>query len=158
MEGLLESIPYYLTILGAVCGAVTTAILGGMVLWTWRDIRARSRDILAQVLATVLVIALPVIGLVVYLMIRPRETLADAYERSLEQEALLQAIEEPETCPGCGQRVKGSFLYCPSCHTKLKKPCSHCGQPLQLGWSLCPYCGASSTPQAIEPVPAASSQ
>lgn len=153
MEQILENIPTYLTILSTICGGVTIALLGGMVIWTFRDIRARSRDILAQILATLLVLVLPLIGLVVYLMLRPRETLEEAYEHSLEQEALLQAIEEPENCPGCGQRVKGSYLYCPACHTQLKRACPSCGSPLNLRWSLCPYCGASVTPQAIEPIP-----
>jgi hypothetical protein len=153
MEDILESIPFYLTILSTICGGLTVALLGGMAIWTFRDIRARSRDVLAQILATLLVIALPIIGLVVYLMLRPRETLADAYERSLEQEALLQAIEEPEICPGCGQRVKSDYLYCPACHTRLKRACPECGRPLHLRWSLCPYCSASVAPQALEPVP-----
>lgn len=150
MESLLENIPTYLTILSTICGGVIVALLGGMAIWTFRDIRARSRDILAQILATLLVLALPVVGLVVYLMLRPRETLEEAYEHSLEQEALLQAIEEPEECPGCGQRVKGSFLYCPNCHTRLKKACPQCDQPLRLNWSICPYCGARVTPQALD--------
>jgi len=154
MEDILESIPTYLTILSTVCGGVTIALLGGVAIWTFRDIHARSRDILAQILATLLVIVLPVIGLVVYLMLRPRETLAEAYERSLEQEALLQAIEEPEVCPGCGQRVRSDYLYCPACHTRLKRACPACGRPLHLRWSLCPYCGTSVAPQALEPVPA----
>jgi hypothetical protein len=153
MEDILESIPFYLTILSTICGGLTVALLGGMAIWAFRDIRARSRDILAQILATLLVIALPIIGLVVYLMLRPRETLADAYERSLEQEALLQAIEEPEVCPGCGQRVKSDYLYCPACHTRLKRACPECGRPLHLRWSLCPFCSASVAPQALEPVP-----
>ena len=153
MEDILESIPFYLTILSTICGGLTVALFGGMAIWTFRDIRARSRDVLAQILATLLVIALPIIGLVVYLMLRPRETLADAYERSLEQEALLQAIEEPEVCPGCGQRVKSDYLYCPACHTRLKRACPECGRPLHLRWSLCPYCSASVAPQALEPVP-----
>ena len=153
MENILESIPFYLTILSTICGGLTVALLGGMSIWTFRDIRARSRDVLAQILATLLVITLPIVGLVVYMMLRPRETLAEAYERSLEQEALLQAIEEPEVCPGCGQRVRGNYLYCPSCHTKLKQPCPQCGSPLHMRWSLCPYCGASVAPQVLEPVP-----
>jgi hypothetical protein len=153
MESLLENIPTYLTILSTICGGVLVALLGGMAIWTFRDIRARSRDILAQILATLLVLVLPVIGLVVYLMLRPRETLEEAYEHSLEQEALLQAIEEPEECPGCGLRVGASFLYCPDCHTRLKKACPECGEPLRLHWSLCPYCGTSVTPQVVEPVP-----
>ena len=152
METLLENIPTFLTILSTICGAVVVAMVGGMAIWTFRDIQARSRDVLAQILATLLVLVLPVIGFVVYLMLRPRETLEEAYEHSLEQEALLQAIEEPEECPGCGQRVKGNFLYCPDCHTRLKKACPECNSALRLNWSLCPYCGASVTPQAIEPV------
>jgi len=152
MESLLENIPTILTILSTVCGAVIVAMVGGMAIWTFRDIRARSRDVLAQILATLLVLVLPIIGFVVYLMLRPRETLEEAYEHSLEQEALLQAIEEPEECPGCGQRVNGNFLYCPDCHTRLKKACPECGRALRLNWSLCPYCGASVTPQALEPV------
>ena len=153
MEDILGRIPFYLTILSTVCGGLTVALWGGMALWTFRDIRARSRDILAQLLATLLVMALPVIGLVVYMMLRPRETLSDAYERSLEQEALLQAIEEPEVCPGCGQRVKSDYLHCPACHTRLKRACPACGRPLHLRWSLCPYCSTSVVPQAVEPVP-----
>ena len=156
MESLLERLPTLLTILSTICGAVTIAMLGGMVIWTFRDIRARSRDVLAQILATLLVLVLPVIGLVVYLMLRPRETLEEAYEHSLEQEALLQAIEEPEECPGCGQRIDIGFLYCPDCHTRLKKACPGCGQPLRLHWSLCPYCGTTVTPQALDPVPSSS--
>jgi RNA polymerase subunit RPABC4/transcription elongation factor Spt4 len=153
MEDILGRIPFYLTILSTVCGGLTVALWGGMALWTFRDIRARSRDILAQLLATLLVMALPVIGLVVYMMLRPRETLSDAYERSLEQEALLQAIEEPEVCPGCGQRVKSDYLFCPACHTRLKRACPACDRPLHLRWSLCPYCSTSVVPQAVEPVP-----
>lgn len=155
METILENVPTYLTILSSICGGVTAALLGGMVIWTFRDIRSRSRDVLAQILATLLVLVLPVIGLVVYLMLRPRETLDEAYEHSLEQETLLQAIEEPEKCPGCGQRVRGDYLYCPACHTHLKKACPDCGRALHLSWSLCPYCGADVALQAPEPMPAA---
>ena len=149
----IDKILDLLVILSAVCGAVTVALVAGMAIWAFRDIQARSRDVLAQILATLLVLLLPVIGFVVYLMLRPRETLADAYERSLEQEALLQAIEEPETCHGCGQRVKGDFLYCPTCHTRVKKACPQCSRALRLGWSLCPFCGTSVTQQVVEPVP-----
>lgn len=152
METLLENIPTYLTILSTVCGGVLVALLGGMAIWTFRDIRARSRDILAQILATILVLVLPIVGLVVYLMLRPRETLEEAYEHSLEQEALLQAIEETDECPGCGQQVDAGFLYCPDCHTRLKKACPECGRALRLHWTLCPYCGERVTPQAVEPV------
>jgi hypothetical protein len=148
--GLLDEITITIS---AICGATIIALWGGMGIWAFRDIRARSRDILAQLLATLLVLVLPVIGFIVYLMLRPQETLAEAYERSLEQEALLQAIEEPEICPGCGQRVRGEYLFCPSCHTKLKRACPACSRPIHPRWALCPYCGTDVTPQVLEPVP-----
>ena len=67
--------------------------------------RSRSRDTFAQLGSLLLVALLTIPGLIIYLLIRPRETLSEAYERSLEEEALLQEIEEKPTCPGCGQRV-----------------------------------------------------
>jgi predicted amidophosphoribosyltransferase len=90
----------------------------------------------------VLVLTLP--GLLIYVFLRPRETLSEAYERSLEEEALLQEIEEKPVCPGCGQRVQAAWQACPHCHTRLKQPCSRCNKLLELSWNLCPYC---ATPQ-----------
>ncbi|NLE43159.1 MAG: zinc ribbon domain-containing protein [Chloroflexi bacterium] len=157
MEDILAKVPTILTILATICGGVSAALIVGMAIWTFRDIRSRSRDILAQILATIMVLVLPIIGLIVYFMLRPQETLAEAYERSLEQEALLQAIEEPDICPGCGQRGSSDYLYCPACHTQLRRACPSCRRPMHLRWSICPYCGASVTPQALEPVQAAMS-
>ncbi len=138
-------------------GAITAALWLGMVIWTWRDIRQRSRDPLAQIAAALVVAVLGVFGLIVYIMLRPTETLAEAYERSLEEEALLQNIEEKPLCPGCGRPVKDEWQLCPYCHTKLKKPCVSCDTMLELAWNICPVC---ATPQvayetaAPDPVPA----
>lgn len=131
-----------LAVLAAI-GAMTAAFWLALIIWTFRDMRSRSRDIFAQILAALLVAILFLPGVVIYIMLRPKETLAEAYERSLEEEALLQGIEETLACPGCGARVQSNFVVCPQCHTKLKKPCTHCGQALNLRWSVCPYC---STP------------
>jgi predicted amidophosphoribosyltransferase/uncharacterized membrane protein len=156
MEEILNVISQLLFWIILIAGAVFTALHGGAIVWTFRDMRARSRDVLAQIVATLLVALIPLFGLIVYVMLRPRETLAEAYERSLEQEALLQAIEEPEVCPGCGQRTRSAYLLCPTCHTTLKQPCPSCKQPLHLHWAVCPYCGTHVTPQVVEPVPASS--
>jgi len=126
-------------------GAGLTALWLGMTLWTWQDMRARSRDPIAQIMATIIVFVLPLFGLIVYLMLRPRETLADAYERSLEEEALLQEIEEKPHCPGCGRAVQNNWQVCPYCHTRLKKSCINCEQLLELTWNLCPHCATPQT-------------
>ncbi|MCC7449998.1 MAG: zinc ribbon domain-containing protein [Anaerolineae bacterium] len=139
-----QTISQLLLFLAMATGAVVAATWLGMVLWTLRDIRARSRDVLAQGAATLMVAVLHVFGLILYLMLRPRETLAEAYERSLEEEALLQGIEEKPICPGCGRPSKEQWQVCPYCHTRLKKPCIQCNQLLDLPWNICPYC---ATPQ-----------
>ncbi len=128
----------------AMVGAMVAAFWLALIIWTFRDMRSRSRDIFAQILAALLVAVLFVVGWVIYLMLRPKETLAEAYERSLEEEALFQGIEEVLACPGCGSRVQGEFVVCPNCHTKLKKSCQSCGRALNLRWGVCPYCGAPS--------------
>ncbi len=132
-------------------GVVLAAFWLAMIIWTYRDMRARSRDTLAQILVTVIVALLTLPGLLIYLFLRPRETLSEAYERSLEEEALLQEIEEKPACPACGQRVRENWQACPYCHTRLKKPCIQCHQTLELSWNLCPYCAANQLSHA-EPV------
>jgi hypothetical protein len=136
----VESIVLVLQIILAFAGATTAGLWLTLIIWTFRDMRARSRDVFAQILAALLAAILFLPGLVIYRLLRPQETLAEAYERSLEEEALLQGIEEALVCPGCGSRVQGEFVVCPACHTKLKKPCQHCGRALNMRWSVCPYC------------------
>lgn len=126
-------------------GIILVAFWLAMIVWTYRDMRARSRDSLAQIFFAVIVAILTVPGLLIYLLLRPRETLAESYERSLEEEALLQEIEEKPTCPGCKQRVDEDWQACPHCHTRLKKPCVSCKEMLELSWNLCPYCASAQT-------------
>lgn len=138
-----ETLNSVLLFLITVSGAVVSAIRLGLILWTWRDMRVRSRDPLAQVAASLMVAILGIFGLVIYIMLRPQQTLTEAYERSLEEEALLQNIEQKPVCPGCGRPIKDAWQVCPYCHTKLRKPCIQCGELLDLAWNLCPYCAAS---------------
>lgn len=116
------------------------AVWFSIVVWTFMDIRSRSRDKLVWFFATLLVLLFNVFGLVVYLILRPHETLMQAYERSLEEEALLQEIEERPICPNCRHRVEQDFRICPSCLTQLKDICRNCGRLVDLDWTVCPYC------------------
>ncbi|NDJ84404.1 MAG: zinc ribbon domain-containing protein [Chloroflexi bacterium] len=133
-----------------IVGAVFTAFSVAFVIWTYNDMKARSRDPLAQIAAALVVAVLNVFGLIIYVMLRPRETLVDAYERSLEEEALLQEIEEKPACPGCGRPTQNAWQICPYCHTRLKQPCINCGHFLELSWKLCPVC-ATVQASGVEP-------
>jgi len=132
----------FMLFLTAWGGAFLAALWFSLVIWTYRDIRARARDPLARILAVLVVAVLFLPGIVIYLILRPPRTIEEDYQHTLEEEALLQAIEDASLCPGCGRRVKENWIACPSCHTKLKKNCHQCGRLMELPWNLCPYCGS----------------
>ncbi len=130
-------------LLVAFIGAYFMAFWLGLVFWTYKDIRSRSRDIGAHLLAVVLVVLFNVPGLLLYMLLRPQETLAQRYERNLEEEAILQELEQRKlACPNCKRSVNGEFLICPFCRTALKRPCARCERPLNMAWRACPYCTA----------------
>jgi RNA polymerase subunit RPABC4/transcription elongation factor Spt4 len=112
-----------------------------LIFWTWRDVRSRTQDTILQITATLLVAVFNLGGLFIYLIVRPRQTLAELYERQLEEESLLAEMTERQTCPTCHYRVEGDFQVCPSCGTKLRRPCPRCEHLLELKWNVCPYCG-----------------
>jgi RNA polymerase subunit RPABC4/transcription elongation factor Spt4 len=130
-----------------------------MVWWTYRDSRERTRDPFMQALAVFLVLFFNFAGLVIYLLTRPRHTLAEAYARTLEEEALLQDLEDLKACPTCRRRVEDDYVICPTCQTQLKEPCSRCTKPLSYSWAACPFCAqprrAAAQPRRTpEPAPA----
>ncbi len=129
-----------LQVILAFSGAFFMALWVSLVVWTFRDSRSRSRDVFAIMLSTLMVVFFGPLGLVLYFLLRPPITLAELYERSLEEEALLQDIEERPRCPGCSRIVNEAWVVCPDCHTQLKKSCPNCSQVLELTWSLCPFC------------------
>jgi RNA polymerase subunit RPABC4/transcription elongation factor Spt4 len=131
-----------LQVILAFVGAFSLALWISLIIWTWRDVRQRSRDIFAIMLATLMVVIFGPLGLILYFLLRPPVTLAELYERSLEEEALLQDLEERPRCPGCSRQVEDEWIICPDCHTTLKKVCPSCRNGLNLNWNVCPFCGA----------------
>lgn len=155
---VLDSLQAYLTVILSVAGGLLALLWLAVVVWAYRDCRARTRSAGAAALTLLLVALLPVVGLVVYLLLRPRETLAEGYDRALEQEALLQQIEERPVCPTCSRPTQANWFLCPTCHTHLRQPCPVCNSPLELHWDICPYCGylfpadqEMETPEVVEP-------
>ena len=143
----LSSLALVLTAFG---GAFLAALWISLVVWTYRDIRSRARDPLVQTLAALLVAVLNLPGVLVYLILRPPRTLEEEYQRTLEEEALLQALEDLPLCPGCERRVKEDWQICPNCHTKLKKTCQNCAKFMELPWNICPYCGTPAPGMRLE--------
>ena len=124
----------------ALIGAYVAALWFCLVIWTFRDIQKRTRDVLVQILATLLVLLFNVPGLILYLILRPPETLSDVYARSLAEESLSRDIAGRSTCPGCQARIESDFRICPMCRAALREPCGSCGKLVQVGWAACPFC------------------
>lgn len=135
------TISNFILIATGFAAAFAAALWLSLIIWTYRDIRRRARDPLVRVLAVLVVAILFLPGVLVYLILRPQRTQEEEFQQTLEEEALLQSIEESSLCPGCGRRVKEDWVACPSCYTRLKKPCHQCGKSIELSWNLCPYCG-----------------
>src|SRR6266513_4117978 len=142
--------------LGIVIGfivAFTVIFWLSLIIWTFRDIRSRTQDLLSQILATLLVTVFFIGGLFIYLILRPRQTLAEIYERQLEEESLLAEMTERQTCNNCHARVESDFQICPSCGQKLKRPCPKCERLLELRWAFCPYCATNLASGPIQNMP-----
>lgn len=135
------SIELALQVIVALLGAYLVAFWFSLGIWAYKDISARSPDPLVRFLALLLVLVFNLPGLLLYYMLRPRETLAERYNRSLEEETLLKEVESQLACPSCGRKVEPDFILCPSCRTQLKQACANCNHLLLLQWSVCPYCG-----------------
>ena len=141
IQDFLTNLRPIVDVLGILVGGYLVLLWAASVLWAYRDIRSRSDDVSVQVLAAGLVLCFPFAGIPLHLILRPRETLAQKYERTLQEEYLRRDIEEPYVCPHCQRSIEPDFILCPHCHTSLRRHCGACNHVIDLTWSVCPYCG-----------------
>ncbi|MCA9859875.1 MAG: zinc ribbon domain-containing protein [Thermomicrobiales bacterium] len=133
----------------ALAGGYLVVLWFALVVWTYRDIGSRSQSVVTQIFATLMSLLFFVPGTLLYLLMRPRNTIDEAFQRSLEEEYLLQDIEETSLCPSCQRQVSDDYILCPHCQTNLKQPCTSCNTLIKVGWPICPYCGSDQSEQAI---------
>ncbi len=144
-------------IAGVIVGAYLGAVWLAALIWTIRDIRDRSEDPITQVVAFLIVLIFNLPGWVLYQVLRPPLTLADVYERQLEEEALRQELDNRLACPTCEREVEDDYVACPQCATQLKTPCRECSRAVSFSWMACPWCGTRRHDEApkLEPIPMA---
>ncbi len=130
----LQAIAFYVVLLWAA-----TAY------WAYRDLQARTTNPVAPYLAAALIILFtPVFflfGVIVYRILRPSETVAEANERALAEEAMITDIESLPHCANCGRQVDEDWIICPTCRNRLRRVCPNCSRLVELDWSLCAWCG-----------------
>ena len=114
-------------------------------LWAYKDMSRRTANpILPYLAAAFIVVFTPVFFIfaaVVYKIVRPGETIAEANERALAEEAMLVEVEAQAHCANCHRRVEHDWIICPSCRNRLRRVCPNCSKLVELDWSLCAWCG-----------------
>lgn len=110
--------------------------------WVFKDARRRIDDNIVLAVAVLTGIIFGPIGLIVYTIVRPPETLAERQEHQLEVEMMQQRIGEEQRCSFCKTSVRDDYLVCPTCGRRLRTACPECRKPLDPQWRVCPYCEA----------------
>lgn len=112
-----------------------------VVYWVWLDSGERTSNEKVRVLYVFLVILLNVVGWIIYLIIRPSQTIEEVYWSDLERRYLKYETAELGDCPKCGTQLYPGYTHCPNCRYRLKVKCSRCDVYIDRKNKYCPYCG-----------------
>jgi RNA polymerase subunit RPABC4/transcription elongation factor Spt4 len=151
---VLKNLGPLLTILEVYLAILYLAI----AYWALKDARSRSDSVGLHYFALFINLLVPLLGLLVYLLVRPGSTLVERRALELEAEALTPTTEvggDVRPCPACGREIERDFVLCPYCNTRFAKRCPSCHKAVRLGWTLCPYCAENLE---ISPVSRAAGQ
>jgi hypothetical protein len=140
-----------LVVAGDVAVVLAVVLWLGLAIRVHRDARRRIRDPFLVFFATLLGIAPPYIGPVVYLLFRPSDTLEDVHSRRVELQVLEQQLARSRpACPVCRSAIEPDYIACPVCMTMLREPCARCNAPLEPLWQICPYCASPIGPPQVD--------
>lgn len=132
----------------ALIGAFTVALWFALVIWTYRDSVSRSRNAVMQIFSTLIVVLFFIPGVVIYLLLRPKETLEEKQQRWIEEEYLAQELDDVAVCPSCSHHVREEWIFCPTCRFQLRRPCHACGRLVESTWEICAFCGIELRPSS----------
>jgi len=125
------------TLFGIALGAFWIVVL----YWVWLDSGDRTTNRNTRVAYVLLVLFLFVVGLIIYLLIRPSQTIEEIYWADLERRYLKYETAELGDCPKCGTQLYPGFTFCPNCRYVLKMKCSNCELEMDKQYKYCPSCG-----------------
>lgn len=112
-----------------------------VVYWVWLDVSERTTNIFTKIIVVLLVLFLNFVGLIIYLLVRPNQTIEEIYWADLERRYLKYETAELGDCPKCGSQLYPGFKFCPQCKYKLKIKCSNCGIHIPRDSKYCANCG-----------------
>ncbi len=112
-----------------------------IIIWVTRDSINRSNSLIFQTFSIVINIVVPILGVILYLIIRPGKTSMEKYYEEIEHKMISEGDDGSScTCEKCLTVVSRDYTFCPNCSTKLKKICGKCKKGFPSIWNICPYC------------------
>lgn len=109
--------------------------------WVWIDSSERTSKKGLKIGYILLVIFFNIFGLIIYLIIRPSETIEEIYWEDLERRYLKYETSELGDCPRCGSQLYPGYVFCTDCGYRLKVKCPQCGVLIDKDHLFCEYCG-----------------
>lgn len=113
--------------------------------WAYRDMRLRTASAVGPYIAAGMIILFTPIfflfGLLIYRIVRSKETIAEVNERALAEEAMLAEVQSRPHCANCERPVHEDWIICPTCRNRLRRVCPNCEHLIELDWTLCAWCG-----------------
>lgn len=118
--------------------------------WVWMDSGERTTKRWARVVYILLVLILNIPGLIIYLIIRPNETVEEIYWADLERRYLKYETSELGDCSKCGHQLYPGYVYCTNCGNEIKIKCPRCGVLVDKDHKFCEFCGFQVRDRAVE--------
>jgi hypothetical protein len=109
--------------------------------WVWIDVTERTSRTFTRIIYTLLVVFLNLPGLIIYLIVRPSETIEEIYWADLERRYLKFETAELGDCPKCGNQLLPGYVFCSSCGTRIKRKCPGCKVLVNKDHKYCEFCG-----------------
>ncbi len=129
-----DNIPVIIGILGIFLGFLWLAV----VVWVLRDISTRTKNLVIILFSALFVAIGSLPALIIYLLIRPSQTIEDSSNKELFYASILD--KEITACPSCGSMARTDFKFCPNCGEYLIYKCRNCNHQINPAWKYCINC------------------
>ena len=109
--------------------------------WVWVDSGERTSKKNSRIGYILLVVLLNIPGLIIYLIIRPSETIEEIYWADLERRYLKYETADLGDCPECGSQLFPGYVHCTNCGYTIKIKCPQCDVLVDKDHKFCEFCG-----------------
>ena len=117
--------------------------------WVWMDSGERTTNKKARIIYVLLVLFLNIFGWIIYLIIRPSQTIEQIYWADLERRYLKYETAELGDCAKCGAQLYPGYTFCPKCGLEIKKKCKACGMYIEKDSEYCAFCGQKVSSEVV---------